>query len=711
MRNALPICGFRLALVSVALFAIPSCPVRADDVPREVVQSGKRATAYVETKEGSGSAFCIDSEGEFITNEHVVGTNKHVLLVINPGEKDQKVEKAVVAFADADLDLALLVTEHPGHYSALQLAPNNNDLVETSTLVVFGFPLGRDLAVTEGSYPSVTVTIGRVTALRKDKGELAGIQLDASVTHGNSGGPVVDSHGKVIGILEAGISGAALNFAIPVERLHFMMNAPHVSIVSDDIPDSKQHNSNTLTFEIGNLSQKHLDFRPEFVLNPGDDHNHTLTMNSRGNGRFTVTIPAHDGPAPKFEIKVKLDGEIISVFDGVMPVKGASIAAEKAPEKAPGASHDRPTSPSSSAAKGFTVTLPKGGPLVTNGPLAFKQPIEIKIPGAGTISGLQVKDIDGDGHLDILVNTDNDFVILYGHGDGVTYDMVRYPLTKRCGNLAVADFNKDGKLDIVLLGGGGASVMLGQGKRKFSEPQFYPTGDAHQGVAIADFNGDGYPDLAVTNMNSKTCSVLLNRGDGTFNEAHSFGAGQYPVGVVTGDFNGDGKLDIAIGGFYGRNIDYYFGDGKGGFSRGKPGAEVGGGQLIAGNFAGKFVPGLVGVDYWGHSVAAAGLDPVEGFRKTDGHEAGGYPSQVALGDIRGVGIADIIFGSQGTNTFTICLGHGDGTFTDGLVFHVEDGDVHGAVIADMNEDGSADVISDGGGERLFIFLNANPGKK
>jgi len=81
--------------------------------------------------------------------------------------------------------------------------------------MAFGYPFGTALALREKEYPSVTVLVGRITAGRKKKGQAEAIQIDAQLNPGNSGGPVLNSAGSVIGIVRSGIRGTGLNYAIP----------------------------------------------------------------------------------------------------------------------------------------------------------------------------------------------------------------------------------------------------------------------------------------------------------------------------------------------------------------------------------------------------------------------------------------------------------------------------------------------------------------
>ena len=92
--------------------------------PASVISSGKSATALVEVerpgRKSSGTAFCIDAAGFFVTNRHVVGDANSVKLLLNPGETNQLTVTASVVRTDAKNDLALLKAEllHALHRAA-----------------------------------------------------------------------------------------------------------------------------------------------------------------------------------------------------------------------------------------------------------------------------------------------------------------------------------------------------------------------------------------------------------------------------------------------------------------------------------------------------------------------------------------------------------------------------------------------------------------
>ena len=222
---------------------------RRDTVPKSestvveaeagIVSKGKVGTALVEVAAASsvnfGSAFCIDASGLFVTAAHVIApvlkpTSGTVRLVLNGGELGQKVVPARVVRSDAELDLAVLKLEPGGDVPLVRLELGRSDgLLVTAVVTAFGYPLGTGVPHEPGQYPSVSVNVGRITALPKGEGGLSQIQLDAALNLGNSGGPVLDREGKVIGVVAAGIQGApGLNYAIPVDRLTRFLRSPEV---------------------------------------------------------------------------------------------------------------------------------------------------------------------------------------------------------------------------------------------------------------------------------------------------------------------------------------------------------------------------------------------------------------------------------------------------------------------------------------------------
>lgn len=201
---------------------------------RTLVDRGKEATALLLRDKGrkraSATAFCVGPEGLFLTSNHAVTeleAGEKLYLVLHANEANEKRVEARVIRGDEDTDLALLKVKAPLPKGLVPLAVADSDeLYETLPVWTFGFPFGEDLATEEGRVPSISVTVGRVTSLRKKEGMLDKIQLDASLNPGNSGGPILNAEGKVVGVVSSGIYGSGVNFGVPANRLRAFFRQP-----------------------------------------------------------------------------------------------------------------------------------------------------------------------------------------------------------------------------------------------------------------------------------------------------------------------------------------------------------------------------------------------------------------------------------------------------------------------------------------------------
>ena len=195
--------------------------------------------------------------------------------------------------------LALLrVKLNPKGLTPLELGTTTGLKVETQAITAFGYPFGDRLAVQDGKYPSVSVNVGRITALRKSKMELEAIQVDAQVNPGNSGGPVTDSKGRVIGVITAGVRGAGVNFAVPVSKVNEFLRKPEVVFAPSPIPVAKQHEATRFTVRLVSFVNPAPKVAVELALTVGGaERKFTATQGT--NGEFTVEavpVPAAAGP-------------------------------------------------------------------------------------------------------------------------------------------------------------------------------------------------------------------------------------------------------------------------------------------------------------------------------------------------------------------------------------------------------------------------------
>ncbi len=160
------------------------------------------------TVTASGSGVIVDTRGYIVTNQHVIDGEKNLQVIYADGTK----ASASVVGADNSSDIAVIKVD--GKMPAVAQFGDSNGLQPGQVAIAIGSPLGDFRG---------TVTIGIVSALNRRVGRQQGlIQTDAAINNGNSGGPLINSLGQVIGIntlvvrsTNEGNVAEGLGFAIP----------------------------------------------------------------------------------------------------------------------------------------------------------------------------------------------------------------------------------------------------------------------------------------------------------------------------------------------------------------------------------------------------------------------------------------------------------------------------------------------------------------
>src|SRR5262249_53010531 len=182
------------------------------------------------------------------------------------------------------------------------------------------------------------------------------------------------------------------------------------------------------------------------------------------------------------------------------------------------------------------------------------------------------------------------------------------------------DLNHDAKQDLVVanFNDNNVGVFISGDNGAFESQVTYPTAVNPTGVAIGDFNGDGVPDLAVSSLDATEFSILLGKGDGTFDTAtdtplEGFGPA---FSVVTADVRHNGKTDL----------------------------------IFAYPSANKIV------------VLLGNGDSGATFQGPVAYTVGQEPQAVAVADINGDGIPDIVASNFNDDTISVLTGVGNGSF-------------------------------------------------
>jgi S1-C subfamily serine protease len=167
-----------------------------------------------------GSGFIVSPNGEILTNNHVVSGSQQLEVML----PNQERYRATILSRDPPNDLALIKIQPKRTLHALPLGDSDRLQVGQKVLAI-GQPLGLEGTLTTG----IVSSVGRTISGENDR-ELDGmIQTDAAINQGNSGGPLLDSSGNVVGINTAIYSQSGGNigigFAMPINRAKRLLTA------------------------------------------------------------------------------------------------------------------------------------------------------------------------------------------------------------------------------------------------------------------------------------------------------------------------------------------------------------------------------------------------------------------------------------------------------------------------------------------------------
>ncbi|WP_204151880.1 trypsin-like peptidase domain-containing protein [Leptolyngbya sp. CCY15150] len=223
-------------LLNLSRFGQPTASALAQNVEEEtrvrIYRDASPAVVSIEAGDSTGSGSIITADGLVLTNAHVVGSTSTVTVILSDG---QRIQGDVIAYAEDGLDLAAIRLRGQSNLPTLPLAPPGSVAVGQSAFAI-GNPFGQF---------QNTFTVGIVSRIDPERGM---IQTDAAINRGNSGGPLLNSQGQLIGvntaIFTAGEGGnIGIGFAISSDRVQPFLTA----VREGRAPTVAQRPSNTVS--------------------------------------------------------------------------------------------------------------------------------------------------------------------------------------------------------------------------------------------------------------------------------------------------------------------------------------------------------------------------------------------------------------------------------------------------------------------------------
>lgn len=248
--------------------------------------------------EGMGSGFIINEDGDILTNYHVIDGAKEIKVTLSDG---REVNASVVNY-DSDKDIAMIKLAEGTKVPAVAELGDSDEIYPGAEVIAIGTPLSKNLAYTltkgvvSGSNRSIDSGNGKTMNL---------IQTDAAINSGNSGGPLVNTKGQVIGINSMKLSSQASGSNASVEGIGFAIPINEVKSQID-----------TLSKQMVNLGIK---IRP---IDSSLSQKYNLEQ-----GLYVAEVEEYS-PAEKAGMKigdiiVKCDGKTVTTFDQLKEIKNS----------------------------------------------------------------------------------------------------------------------------------------------------------------------------------------------------------------------------------------------------------------------------------------------------------------------------------------------------------------------------------------------------
>ena len=233
----------------------PNTGIDGGMTPGQVFAQNEKSVVLIQTDVATGSGFILTADGYVVTNYHVVEGGNQIRVVLH----DSTYQDATLVGYEANNDVALLKMEG-ADFPAVTLG-SSDDLIVGDQVAAIGNPLGELTS---------TLTVGFVSAKERDvstdSSVINMIQTDCAINSGNSGGPLFNMKGEVVGITTAKYSGLSSSGA-SIEGIGFAIPIDDVVGILDDL------------MEFGYVKSAYLGITV-YTLGPGSDQPQGCLVNT-----------------------------------------------------------------------------------------------------------------------------------------------------------------------------------------------------------------------------------------------------------------------------------------------------------------------------------------------------------------------------------------------------------------------------------------------